>query len=88
MFSGNTNDACASEEYRTQTKIEIVNRLLDINGSMKEFAEGIEAKLAFNGRTRYSTSSPRVIAFDHGKRESVEGRMRDFLMQMRGVRKL
>lgn len=88
MFSGNTKEGSASEKYRTQTKIAIVNKLLDINGSMKEFAEGIEAKLAFNGRMRYSTSSPRVIAFDHGKRESVEGRMRNFLMQMKGVRKL
>lgn len=88
MFSGKKNEEGSSEEYRTQTKIEIVNRLLDINGSMKEFAESIEAKLAFNGRTRYSTSSPRVISFDHRKRESVEGRMRDFLLQMRGVRKL
>ncbi len=95
LFSGKKNEQASSEEYRTQTKIEIVNRLLDINGSMKEFSEGIEAKIyqAFTSRAghRYSTgmSSPKErISFDSSKRRSVEGRMKDFLMQIKGVRKL
>ena len=32
--------------YEHETKVEIVNKLLSINGSMKEFAEDIETRMA------------------------------------------
>ncbi|TNV78911.1 hypothetical protein FGO68_gene9404 [Halteria grandinella] len=78
----------SSEDYETKTKMSIMRKLMDINGSMKEFSEGLEAKMkdAYTSRAgRKYSIKPSVVRspvnFESSLKgaQSVEEKIRSYL---------